>query len=60
MSLIEYFKNGQSWGDGGIQDVLDKILDCRREDVLKEFIEVISKIELKKYYESQKKYHLFK
>jgi len=22
---MEYFKNGQDWGDGGIQEVIDKI-----------------------------------
>ena len=56
-SLIEYFNNGQNWGDGGIQEVVDKIYRLnKREEVLNIFVkEAISKIELKKYYQSQKK-----
>ena len=56
LSLIEYFKNGQDWGDGGIQEVVDKIYRIsKREDILKNFVkEAISKIEMKKYFKSNK------
>jgi len=34
LSLVEYFKNGQDWGDGGIQEVVDKIYRIsKREDI---------------------------
>ena len=54
--MIEYFKNGQDWGDGGIQEVVDKIYKIsKREDILKNFVEeAISKIEMKKYFKSNK------
>jgi len=56
LSLIEYFKNGQDWGDGGIQEVVDKIYKIsKREDILNNFVkEAISKIEMKKYFKSNK------
>jgi len=56
LSLFEYFKNGQDWGDGGIQEVVDKIYRIsRREDILNNFVrEAISKIEMKKYFKSNK------
>ena len=56
LSLIEYFKNGQDWGDGGIQEVVDKIYKIsKREDILNNFVkEAISKIEVKKYFKSSK------
>jgi len=56
LSLIEYFKNGQDWGDGGIQEVVDKIYRIsKREDILNNFVkEAISKIEMKKYFKSNK------
>jgi len=56
LSLIEYFKNGQDWGDGGIQEVVDKIYRIsKREDFLNNFVkEAISKIEMKKYFKSNK------
>ncbi len=56
LSLIEYFKNGQDWGDGGIQEVVDKIYRIsKREDILNNFVkEAISKIEMKKYFKSKK------
>ena len=49
--MIEYFKNGQDWGDGGIQEVVDKIYRIsKREDTLNNFVkEAISKIETKKH-----------
>ena len=52
----KYFKNGQDWGDGVIQEVVDKIYRIsKREDILNKFIkEAISKIEMKKYFKSNK------
>ena len=57
LSLIEYFKNGQDWGDGGIQEVVEEIYKInKREDILNNFVkEAISKIEIRKYFESNKK-----
>jgi len=57
LSLIEYFKNGQDWGDGGIQEVVENIYKInKREEVLNKFIkEAVKKIQLKKNYETQKK-----
>ena len=56
LSLIEYFNNGQDWGDGGIQEVVDKIYKIsKREEILNKFVkEAISKIEIKKYFKSNK------
>ena len=56
LSLIEYFKNGQDWGDGGIQEVVDRIYRIsKREDILNNFVkEAISKIDMKKYFKSNK------
>ena len=56
LSLIEYFKNGQDWGDGGIQEVVDKIYKIsKREDILNNFVkEATSKIDISKYLESKK------
>jgi len=56
LSLIEYFKNGQDWGDGGIQEVVDKIYKIsKREDILNNFVkEATSKIEISKYLETKK------
>ena len=54
--MIEYFKNGQDWGDRGIKEVVDKIYKIsKREDILKNFVkEATSKIEISKYFESKK------
>jgi len=56
LSLIEYFKNGQDWGDGGVQEVVDKMYKLsKRQDTLNNFVkEAISKIEIKKYFRSNK------
>ena len=56
LSLIEYFNNGQNWGDGGVQEVVDKIYKIsKREEILNNFVkEAISKIEMKKYFKSNK------
>ncbi|MBO8204477.1 GTP-binding protein [Prochlorococcus marinus] len=57
LSLIEYFKNGQDWGDGGIQEVVDKVYRIsKREEILNTFVkEAISKIEIQKYIKSNKR-----
>ena len=57
LTIIEFFKNGQKWGDGGIQEVLERIYKLnKKEEVLNNFItEAINKIKLKKDYESLKK-----
>ena len=57
LSLIEYFKNGQDWGDGGVQEVVDKIYRIsKREEILNNFVkEAISKIEIKKHFKSKKR-----
>ena len=54
LSLVEYFKNGQDWGDGGIQEVVDNIYRIsRREEFLNNFVnEAISKFQIKKYFKS--------
>ncbi len=56
LSLIEYFKNGQDWGDGGIQEVVDKLYKIsKREEILNKFVkEAISKIEIRKIFKSKK------
>ena len=56
LSLIEYFKNGQDWGDGGIQEVVDKIYRIsKREEILNNFVkEAISKIEIRNNFKSNK------
>ena len=56
LSLIEYFKNDQDWGDGGILEVVDNIYNIsKREDILNKFVkEAISKIEIKKHFKSNK------
>jgi len=57
LTLIEYFKNEQHWGDGGIQEVVDNIYKInKREVLLNSFIkEAILKLDIKKYYQSHKK-----
>ena len=57
LSMIEYLQNGQSWGDEGIQEVIDKIYRInKREEVIKNFIkEAISRIETVKDNQSRKK-----
>tara|TARA_S200000501_G_scaffold231410_1_gene217008 strand:+ start:1722 stop:3023 length:1302 start_codon:yes stop_codon:yes gene_type:complete len=49
LSIIEYFKNEQNWGDGGIQEVIQNIYHLnKREDLLNKFIvEAINKIKIK-------------
>lgn len=47
-SIIEYFKNGQNWGDGGIQEVIEDIYKLnKREEILNKFIvEAVNKIRI--------------
>ena len=56
-SLIEYFKNDQSWGDEGIQEIVQKIYRLnKKEETLNIFInEAISKLKIKKDNQSFKK-----
>ena len=46
LSIIEYFNNGQNWGDGGIQEVIENIYKLnKREKFLNIFIkDAINKI----------------
>ena len=57
LSIIEYFKNGQNWGDGGIQEVIEDIYNLnKREEFLNKFIkEAINKIRIKNNSQSQRK-----
>ena len=57
LSLIEYFKNGQDWGDEGIQEVVDNIYKIsKREEILNNFVrEAILKIEITKFFKSNKR-----
>ena len=61
LSLIEYFKNGQNWGDDGIQEVVNRIYKInKRKELLNNFVnEAISKIELEKSKKSQKTFPSF-
>ena len=56
LSLIEYFENGQNWGDGGIQEVVDKIYKIsKRKEILNNFVkEAISEIEKRRHFKSNK------
>ncbi len=49
LSIIEYFNNGQNWGDGGMQGVIENIYNLnKREELLNKFIiEAINKIRIK-------------
>ena len=57
LSIIEYFNNGQNWGDGGIQEVIDNIYNLnKREKFLNKFIkEAINKIRFEDDNLSQRK-----
>ena len=48
-SFIQYFEKNQNWGDGGIQEIVQKQYEiCKREDILKEFLkEALQKINFK-------------
>ena len=57
LSIIEYFNNGQNWGDNGIQEVIEKIYKLnKREETLNKFIkEAIEKLRVKEGNQSQAK-----
>ncbi len=49
MAFIQYFEKNQSWGDGGIQEIVQNLYEInKREDILKDFLkEALQKINLK-------------
>ena len=51
LSFIKYFQQNQSWGDGGIQDVVQEFYEInRREDYMKEFIrEAVNRIKSRNF-----------
>ena len=57
LSIIEYFNNGQNWGDNGIQEVIEKNYKLnKREETLNKFIkEAIEKLRVKDINKSQTK-----
>ena len=57
LSIIEYFNNGQNWGDGGIQEVIEDIYKLnKREEILNKFIEeAIKKIKIYNDSQTEKK-----
>ena len=48
-AFIHYFEKNQSWGDGGIQEIVQNLYEInKREDILKDFLkEALQKINLK-------------
>ncbi len=57
LSVIEYFNNGEDWGDGGIQEVIEDIYKLnKREEILNNFIkEAINNIRINEDTQSQRK-----
>ena len=57
LSILEYFRNGQNWGDGGIQEVIDDIYKLNKREVfLNKFIkEAINKMKVYEDNQSQRK-----
>ena len=49
LSFVKYFENNQSWGDGGINEIVQNLYEInKREDILKDFLkEALRKINLK-------------
>ena len=49
LAFIKYFEKNQSWGDGGIQEIVADLYEInKREDILKDFLkEALQKINLK-------------
>ena len=49
LAFIQYFEKNQSWGDGGIQEIVQNLYELnKREDLLKDFLkEALQKINLK-------------
>ncbi len=57
LSFIKYFEKNQSWGDGGIHEVVQGIYEInRREEILDNFInEALKRLKKNKKYYSNKK-----
>ncbi len=57
LSIKKYFFNGENWGDGGIQEVIENIYKLnKREDILNKFIkEAINNIRINEDAKSQRK-----
>ncbi len=49
LAFIQYFEKNQSWGDGGIQEIVQNLYELnKREDILNDFLkEALQKINLK-------------
>tara|TARA_B100000575_G_C22841631_1_gene493213 strand:- start:449 stop:700 length:252 start_codon:yes stop_codon:yes gene_type:complete len=49
LSFVNYFEKNQSWGDGGIQEIVQNQYEInKREDIIKDFLkEALQKINLK-------------
>jgi len=49
LAFIQYFEKNQTWGDGGIQEIVQNLYEInKREDLLKDFLkEALQKINLK-------------
>ena len=49
LAFIQYFEKNQSWGDGGIQEIVQNLYELnKREDILKDFLkEALQKINIK-------------
>ena len=49
LAFAQYFENNQSWGDGGINQIVQNLYEInKREDILKDFLkEALQKINLK-------------
>ena len=48
-AFTQYFENNQSWGDGGINEIVQNLYEInKREDILRDFLkEALRKINLK-------------
>ena len=48
LAFVKYFEKNQSWGDGGIQEIVQNLYEInKREDILKDFLkEALQKINL--------------
>ncbi len=57
LSIMEYFNNGQKWGDGGVQEVIEDIYKLnKREEILNKFVnEAVKKIRIKDDNQPQRK-----
>ena len=49
LAFTQYFENNQSWGDGGINEIVQNLYEInKREDILRDFLkEALRKINLK-------------